>query len=417
MARLIFSTVGSAGDVLPLIGPARALRDRGHEVRFGLSPDLFDAVRAHGFDTVTVGPALRLADNPDMQKMLTMRRGGYESARHLVDDWLAPNLVRTYHDLRAACDHADALIASTTQLAAGWVAHETGIPWITTSVQPLAIPSAYITPPPAFASRRLLTSPSLNRLRWRAASIQLQRLDRAFTAAAHQLRMAPLSGVFTGGALSPRLVVVLSSRHYSPRQPDWPEQVQVTGFTLWEDIESLPPEVTALLEANNRLIVVTLGSAASLVADGFFLAAATAAVRAGHRCIAIVGHERNLTDRFPEGTLAIVSAPLQTVLRRAAMLIHHGGFGSTAAALSHGLPQLVVPHAFEQPFHGQRIQEMGCGRMLRRWNPARLQHAIDEVLQDTTYASHARQVATLIQGEDGVAATADAINSALAQTA
>ena len=417
MARLLLSTVGSAGDILPLIGPARALRDRGHEIQFALSPDLIAVTRAQGFETVTVGPALRLADDPDMQKMLTMRGGGYVSARHLVHDWLAPSLVPIYHDLRAACDEADALVASSTQLAAGWVAQDAGIPWFTTSVQPLAIPSAYITPPPAFASRRVLTSPGLNRLRWRIAGAQLHRLDRAFAPAADQLRMRPLRDALAGGTLSRSLVVVLSSPHYSPPQPDWPGHVQVTGFTLWGDADPLSPEVTAFLEGHGPPIVVTLGSSASLVADGFLSAAATAAARAGHRCLAIVGHDRNLTGHFPDGTLAVVSAPLEAVLRRASVLIHHGGFGSTAAALSAGLPQIVVPHAFEQAFHGLRIQEMRCGRMLRRWNPARLRHAIDQVLQDEKCASRAREVATLIRGDDGVATAADALDSALTRAA
>jgi UDP:flavonoid glycosyltransferase YjiC (YdhE family) len=413
VARLTISTVGSAGDVLPLVRPAAALRDRGHEVRFAVSPDLAPLVASAGFEAVPAGPPMRLAEDAGLQRMLTLRRGGLESAERLVRDWLAPSLAPTFRDLRAACAGSDALVASTSQLAAPWVARALGLPWLTVSVQPLAIPSRHVTPPPLLGARRRLTVPALNALRWRAARLGLRRLDRFLLPAARELGLPPIRDALVDGALSPWLVAVLSSPRYTPCQPDWPAQVRVTGFTLW-DGGPLGRDVASFLDAGDPPVVVTLGSSASLVAGGFFEAAAAAVRGAGRRCLLIVGHERLVPARAPAGCLAVVSAPLPAVLRGSAALVHHGGFGSTAAALSAGAPQLVVPWAFDQPFHAQRVQELGCGRSLRRWTAGRLRRELEALLGGDAYRPRAASLAADIAGEDGPGAAADAIEGALA---
>jgi len=53
--------------------------------------------------------------------------------------------------------------------------------------------------------------------------------------------------------------------------------------------------------------------------------------------------------------------PHAWLLPRAAVAIHHGGAGTTAAALAAGLPSVIVPHAFDQRFWGRRIAALGCG--------------------------------------------------------
>ncbi|HRI55501.1 MAG TPA: glycosyltransferase, partial [Anaerolineae bacterium] len=48
-------------------------------------------------------------------------------------------------------------------------------------------------------------------------------------------------------------------------------------------------------------------------------------------------------------------------LPRLAGIIHHGGVGTTHAALRHGLPQVAVPHAGDQQPQAGRITQAGIG--------------------------------------------------------
>merc|ERR1712136_304667 len=54
-------------------------------------------------------------------------------------------------------------------------------------------------------------------------------------------------------------------------------------------------------------------------------------------------------------------APHEELLPRCAVVVHHGGVGTVIAALRAGIPQLVVPLAFDQPFWAQRVRELGVG--------------------------------------------------------
>src|SRR5206468_3810006 len=57
---------------------------------------------------------------------------------------------------------------------------------------------------------------------------------------------------------------------------------------------------------------------------------------------------------------------LGLALERAAMLVHHGGIGTTAQALRAGIPQIIVPRGFDQPDNGRRVEQLGVGRALDR---------------------------------------------------
>ena len=46
---------------------------------------------------------------------------------------------------------------------------------------------------------------------------------------------------------------------------------------------------------------------------------------------------------------------------RVAAAVHHGGAGTTTTALRCGVPQLVVPHAADQFYWGQRVEALGLG--------------------------------------------------------
>ena len=43
------------------------------------------------------------------------------------------------------------------------------------------------------------------------------------------------------------------------------------------------------------------------------------------------------------------------------IIIHCGGLGIAFKAAYHGIPQIIIPKKFEEPFWAQKIRELGCG--------------------------------------------------------
>ena len=59
--------------------------------------------------------------------------------------------------------------------------------------------------------------------------------------------------------------------------------------------------------------------------------------------------------------MVIKEAPHAWLFPKCCALIHHGGAGTTNTALVSGRPQIIVPVAFDQTFHGIAIWEAGLG--------------------------------------------------------
>ena len=57
--RVLLSTIGSRGDVQPLVALALQLRELGQEVRLCVPPDFREWITGLGFDVTPIGPELR----------------------------------------------------------------------------------------------------------------------------------------------------------------------------------------------------------------------------------------------------------------------------------------------------------------------------------------------------------------------
>jgi UDP:flavonoid glycosyltransferase YjiC (YdhE family) len=104
-------------------------------------------------------------------------------------------------------------------------------------------------------------------------------------------------------------------------------------------------------------------------------------------------------------------APLGEVLPRCAALIHHGGIGTTASAFSAGIPQLVVPIAFDQFDHAERVKRIGCGDSVyrRRFTPERAARRLARLLTSEEIAGRCAAIAAHSGQGDAIADICDAI--------
>jgi vancomycin aglycone glucosyltransferase len=57
--RVLLSTIGSRGDVQPLVALALALRDLGQEVHLCVPPDFREWIESLGMPVTSIGPELR----------------------------------------------------------------------------------------------------------------------------------------------------------------------------------------------------------------------------------------------------------------------------------------------------------------------------------------------------------------------
>jgi len=92
--------------------------------------------------------------------------------------------------------------------------------------------------------------------------------------------------------------------------------------------------------------------------------------------------------------------------------VHHGGAGTTHAALAAGLPQVVCPFFADQPFWADCVRRAGAGVVLpfKRLDAERLASAVDRAL-----AEPCQDAATALAEQTAAEGGADAAATRLAQ--
>jgi UDP:flavonoid glycosyltransferase YjiC (YdhE family) len=121
--------------------------------------------------------------------------------------------------------------------------------------------------------------------------------------------------------------------------------------------------------------------------------------------IVTVGRDRDPAEFGPQpGHVRIERYIPQTLLfERCDLIITHGGSGTVMAALTHGLPMVIVPIAADQPENAERCAGLGVARAL--W-PADLtadaaREAVSAVLTDASYKDAAARLRAEIAGLPG----------------
>jgi UDP:flavonoid glycosyltransferase YjiC (YdhE family) len=172
----------------------------------------------------------------------------------------------------------------------------------------------------------------------------------------------------------------------------------------------------AFLEAGSKPIVVSLGvmsmsgKRAHQSAEIVLAAIRQAGVRA------IVQGWNNLLPELniPESVYPAGSMPHGWLFDQASAIVHHGGFGTTAAALQAGVPSILIPHVIDQFYWGQRVFELGVSPQFvsrGKLTAENLTAAITLAMEDDDMRSHAAEQGNAIRAEpDGVTAAVKEIS-------
>ncbi len=200
------------------------------------------------------------------------------------------------------------------------------------------------------------------------------------------------------------------SAHVVPRARDWPDWHHITGYWFLDDTNdwSPPTRLVDFLSDGPKPVYIGFGSMSGRTAQQLVDLAIEAVQLTGQRAILLGGwaqaHERDL----PDSIYAIESAPHAWLFSQmAAVVVHHGGAGTTAAGLRAGVPSVLTPFFGDQPYWGRRVHALGVGPrpiMRKDLTAQRLAGAITQAVTDEAMRCRAAQLGEQIRAEDGIAA-------------
>ena len=365
--HVLLHPVGSHGDVHPFVGLGRALLARGHAVTLLTAEPFRPLAAAAGMG---FAPTASAADfdatisDPDLWHPTKCLGVLFERGR------LERGLRATVEAVAARFDPGrprdTVLVAGSLGLAAR-VAHDyLGIPFATVHLQPGALAS--VADPPAFASltvRRWWPHWVRRGLYWYGDRFLLDPLlAPPINAYRADLGLGPVRRVFGGWRHAPDRVLLAFPAWYGSA-PDWPGQCRHVGFIGYDqaDESPVPAAVEGFLAAGPPPVAVSFGSAMR-TAGPYFAAAVDGFKLAGVRGLILARGGGQIPADLPATVLHAEYAPFSRVFSRCAAVVHHGGIGTSARALAAGVPQVVMPMAFDQADNAARLERLGVGRTL-----------------------------------------------------
>lgn len=420
MSRVVLTTFGSVGDLHPFVAIGKGLQARGHDAVIAAPPVHRPRVERYGLAFRPVRPDTAFIDDGEV-----VRR--YLKATGLIDfvrDVYFKALPEAYADTLAAAEGADLLVSHPiSSYVARLVAEKAGIGWVSTHIVPLGFFSTHDPSIFPLAPRASKLLRPLGPWFWTPAFAIGKRLTRSIAEPWERFREEiglPRSSDVNPLAScdSPNLLLAAFSPLLADRQPDWPPQTKIVGCPLLDDPTPLSPELRTFLSEGEPPLTFTLGTAVVSTGSDFFRESASAARLLGRRAVLVVGKQAaNRPSDLGPDMLAVEYAPFAELFRRSAAVVHHGGIGTTHLALQAAVPALIVPQAWDQPDNAARAARLGVARVLspKRYRLKQVGVELTKLLGDPRYARRAREVASLVNQENGVDAACNAIEAELSR--
>lgn len=403
--RIGLQTWGTDGDFMPFLALAIGLKDSGHEVTLAYTSvdgkDYSDRQDVAGIKLIRANGnvAMQSDFNP---YAIDARPGSFKEYSTLLKHYFEPFTEAMYDASEQLCTENELVIGHAACHTLLTASQKHGVKWISLVLVPLMVESKHVSP----LGNNLGTF--INSMMWRIGDkVSTKLWFKQGQAIRKREGLPPIKSLQKELFTSDVLTLVAASETIAPRQPDWNEKIQVTGFldlpmaqSTWE----MPEDLKAFLAAGEPPVFMTFGSCTQFDIDGATELMMKAAKISGKRTIV-----QSDWSRVPQPTdpnvFCIGRVPHAEVFPYCSLIVHHGGAGTTQAALLAGKPSVVVAHGFDQPYWAQQLAKLGVGgRPLNRSSvtPQQLSAEIRSVAAKPEMVFNAQNLGMVMNAENGV---------------
>lgn len=398
--KITILSYGSRGDIQPFLALSKGLQKAGHQVCLA-APQRFE-----GFIERHAIPFAPFAGDPAEISALINHAGSnvYRMISSMRDYLLtiAPQVV---DQMIQAATGADLLIHSFLFTTGGHtLARHLQIPDISIQTFPTFAPTGdypNVAFPPLGRVGNYFSHWFASQVFWWGGNSGFRGIQRRMPAAFPRTLRWPFS------EKHPTPLLYAISPSVIPPSADWPQPVHLTGYFFLDEDDYQPTgELLRFLQAGTPPVCVSFGSMVHREAERIGRILLEAFARTHQRAIILTGWGGWRPDSAPENIFYSESIPHSWLFPRCKIVVHHGGAGTTAAGLRAGIPNLVVPHAADQPFWGHRVHTLGVGPRpipVQKLTVERFLAALAQAELPAVLAA-AQAIGRLIHSEDGVRA-------------
>lgn len=409
----ILSALGTAGDVLPFVAMAKALKARGDRAVLLTCEPFVAVAQRNGVEAVAV------LSQADYDKTLADPRlwkpnEGFVAA---VQGFGMPAMDAAFQYVMQHANADTVVIGSTISFGARCAAEKKGSRYIATHLAPAIFRSNQ--QPPRF--------PGLWMPAWMPNVAKDSTWYMIDTLYYDRVVLPPLNAFRKTHGLSSvsRLLhewihkenatLALFPEWFAAPQADWVPGLKLSHFPLFDGGET--PEVNGDLlrwiDEVGAPILFTGGSGKQESAS-LFQAAMAACDNLGKPGI-LLSSDPALAENLPSWFRVERYVPFSSLLSRMGAIVHHGGIGTLSQALRAGIPQLVMPMSHDQHDNSARVQALGVARELEPLDchAAAISDALYELQNHSMITSRCQQVRSRFEGVNTAGVILSALDSLL----
>jgi sterol 3beta-glucosyltransferase len=408
--KIAILTLGTRGDVQPLVALALGLKNIGYEPLVISAKNYQEFVESFALkycplkvdiqQVIETEEAQKMAQSDNPLKFFTSHLGKTGKFKQLM--------LALQEEIWQACLDSDAIIWHPGMSNGYFMAQELKIPSIMASPFPLSPTKDY--PAIVFYNGlrlgklyNLISHVVFERAFWLMSKSVVQEFWQ------HKSQKNPAS--FTPAsqlqAQSGMPIIYGYSEHLFSRAKQWGDNIHITGSWTLEEPQWTPPlDLVQFIKSGKPPLYVGFGSIKDVKKFQETINIVVKALElANQRAVIVMGWNNfNFKQIFPKNVFLIDKAPHSWLFPQMAAVTHHGGAGTTAAGLSAGKPTIIIPHTADQPAWGRRVYELGVGSkpiFKTELTAERLASAIAFVLKPQVVAK-ASLLGKKLRKEDGV---------------
>lgn len=399
MKKIAMFTMGTRGDVQPYIFLSKELIKNGYDVTLGCHPCWQNLIEEAGIYFEPIGPDI------DIEKEAAIIRG--KISNPVLSMLKTMNFVfriiqNSTHEIFEVCKGKDLIIVSHSQMGA-------------TEAEVLGIPTVNVTLQKEMIGEKLKSQTFKDKLIGGMIAKQVAKPYNKIRKVYGLKAVKSADEIMSG-----KLNLIPISKYVLERNPYWEEKNVLTGYWYDEEPEYVPDErLKNFLADGDKPVILALGAMSfedeseKEKLDMFV----NAFKRTGCRAV-IQGFQKTMQNyELPETMIACGSVPHSWLFKQGKFVIHHCGFGTSAATMIYGIPSIPVPHVLDQMGFAMQLSDINVSTKPLKSKDLSEQSIIGAI-EEMKYTydekkKNAEMISQKIQSENGVANAVRLIETAM----
>lgn len=405
--KLVILAFGSRGDVQPVVALACGLQSAEFDVTVAAGSDFKEFVEGAGLPFAGFSSNMQDLVNSDAG---TEWLGGSDNQLREIQNMR--RMINTMsdgvtHDMLRITQDADVIVSGLPLfMTAHAIAEKFNKKHITLQLTPLSpTKNGRASMYPALPKATSILNKWVGYISEYALYWVFKDVSNAFR---QELGLEPMSFADYARAYNQDVPVIYGvSEHVINTPDDWNDNSYITGYWFYDAPSDWIPSqaLVDFLADGDKPIYIGFGSMANKDPQATVQMMLDALAQTGKRGIIYSGWAGLQADELPDDIFLLDNAPHDWLFPQMEAVIHHGGAGTTSAAIRAGVPSTIVWHMGDQPYWGRRVYELGMGSKPIPRNTLTTKHlvkAINQMTESDTMHHVAQKISKQLNQENGV---------------